>query len=126
MIPKQVIEKAIEGGWSILGLTGQMTFSWSWRINPFHPEQEIMVVQDDIGEPHDLDYYQTVLDPTFWQALGKALGWKEVETEWRHANSNTSEVYSFSNERWANEAHSFYDLILTRGDTETYWNELLK
>lgn len=44
-----------------------------------------------------------VLDPLFWQALGKALGWKGA---------------------WKHYAHQYFDLLLTGGDTEKFWKEL--
>lgn len=55
------------------------------------------------------------LDPDFWVALGKALGW------------NTSRYEPIVKERyeWEGNAHRFYDLILIGGDTEKFWQELL-
>lgn len=57
---------------------------------------------------------QTALRPDFWQALGKALvwglKWPPNEQDWL-------------DECKAN-AHRFYDLILTGGDTEKFWREL--
>lgn len=48
-----------------------------------------------------------VLDPKFWQALGKALGWKNYVIP-----------------EWHQYAHQYFDLILTGGDREKFWEEL--
>jgi hypothetical protein len=51
------------------------------------------------------------LDPSFWQSLGKALDWYP-----------DAELIPMS---WRSNAIRFYDLILTGGDTEAFWKELL-
>lgn len=66
-------------------------------------------------EPCELDgikfnhYGDTILDPEFWKCLGVALGW----------GTNTTES------QWYYEAFRFYDLMLTGGDTEQFWQTLL-
>jgi len=57
-----------------------------------------------------------MVDPLFWQALGKALGWK-VGTDKRF------DGYSYE---WQHYAHQYFDLLLTGGDIEAFWKELLK
>lgn len=46
------------------------------------------------------------LDPEFWQALGKSLGWK-------------------SDLAWLHEGQRFCSLVLVGGNIEAFWNELL-
>lgn len=104
MIPKQAIEKAIEGGWK--------NSEYEWATS--HVQDAVVV---------ELAARLIALDRTFWQALGKALGWNE-------ANGKVGAYHSFVDgkivdEYWMLTAHRFYDLILTGGDTETYWDELL-
>ena len=107
MIPKSAIEKAIEGG---------------WRPNPERTTPvTITETQHWFGQSQNLTlgYAQIALDPLFWQALGKALRWaKQVQSviSW-HKNEVPT---------WQNRAHRFYDLILTGGDTEKFWEEILK
>jgi hypothetical protein len=50
----------------------------------------------------------TVLDPLFWQALGKALGWID-----------------YARPQWLQYALEYFELALTSGDTEKFWKELL-
>lgn len=60
-----------------------------------------------------------VLDPLFWQALSKALGWDKTHTVWFKQSWENREP-------WLNHAHQHFDLILTGGDIESFWKELLK
>lgn len=97
-IPKAAIEKAIEEGWK--------------------PDHKAQMMHLNEGE----GFYNTIqvgdhiaLDPTFWQALGKALGLSEAHGE--------NEYFC---RHWSHRAHEFYDLILTGGDTERFWAEILQ
>lgn len=81
MIPTEAIEKAVAGGW--------------------RPTTRSSVLFGVVGDTN-----AAILDPTFWQSLGKALGWE-------------------ARDDWQQNAHRFYDLILTGGDTKKFWDELL-
>lgn len=83
-IPKEAIEKAIEGGW-IVGIEGEMV-TLRWEI--------------------------WALDRTFWQSLGKSLGWPE--------NRKTQ----YSKLEWEWQALEFVRLILQGEDTSDFWKEL--
>lgn len=91
MIPKEIISKAVRGGWQ-------------------PPNLELQ---------HEAVF---VLDPAFWQALGKALGW------WDDIGQIPSKMPKrrIDQDPWNYHAHRFYDLILTGGDTEKFWADLLK
>ena len=60
---------------------------------------------------------QIALDPSFWQSLGKTLGWEKC-AEGCEGDCKVGV--------WKKKARRFYDLILTGGDTEKFWDELLK
>lgn len=111
MIPKNAIEKAWEGGWP-KGVNGNGL----------------------------IDYPQIALDPTFWQVLGKSLGWdrKMVVRRgmvignfgWESPDKN---IRFYGEEMgagmdymnpWVYHAHRFYDLILQGKDTAEFWREL--
>jgi hypothetical protein len=71
MTVQEVIDKAVEGGYHIYGSDGMDTLyegannefsAWTRRDN----ESSFMVPTEE-----------TFLDPQFWQALGRALGWSE-------------------------------------------------
>jgi hypothetical protein len=56
-----------------------------------------------------------ILDPLFWQALSKALGWKEFAGRGEGS-------YPI----WKWQAHRYFDLVLTGGNKEKFWEELLQ
>jgi hypothetical protein len=72
MTIQEAIDKAIEGGYYIHGSDGMDTYyegansdfsAWTRKDN----ESSFMVPTEE-----------TLLDPQFWQALGRALGWSEM------------------------------------------------
>lgn len=64
-----------------------------------------------------------VLQPEFWQALSNALGWKRTyKMGVQHIVGQSWVIIP----AWQYEAHQYFDLLLTAGDTEAFWKELLK
>lgn len=135
MLPKQAIEKAIEGGWALRDNYGEAV-SIKWGQHGY------ATVSFKGGQScHYQSFMQsyggaeTVVDKTFWQALGKALGWS---TSCHHLGANGlyqvfrhEAICSSDDGRafWEITAHEFYDLILTQATQEqidAYWLELLK
>lgn len=124
-IPQQAIEKAIEGGW----FTKLSKHNWKVEGYSLQIEEELgffPFVHNKFR--HLLRIESIALDPTFWQALGKALGWKRnAFVQWYDDFANKKEREAIRGvESWLFQARRFNDLILTGGDTEAYWNELLK
>lgn len=124
-IPKSAIEKAIEGGW--------------------HFKDEVPDEVKQFGEV-EIAYamWESVaLDPTFWVALGKALGWDvsmmyfrcpadecESTTEWSAKRfcpecGTRLEEWPTVTKNWEKYAKKFYDLILAGKSTTDFWQELL-
>ena len=97
MVPKQAIEKAIEGGWIHSG--NQHIENPCWEI--------------------------TALYPSFWHALDKALGWSEEHfiscAIWKTGDCDCS-----AKDEWKEKAKEFYDLILEGKDTAEFWEGILK
>lgn len=89
-IPKNVIEKAIGGGWNWFGYYTHA---------------------DNLAPLHKAEYAEIALDPTFWQALGKSLGWDNRGKHLDHV------AFAY--------ARKFYDLILQGKPTEEFWNLIL-
>jgi hypothetical protein len=105
MIPKQAIEKAIEGGWKP---------KW-WRLTEGYNHIEIDEYDGDQfitfkqGRHVLIQMFAQVvaLDSTFWQALGKALGWQGSYVEAEHAKPFRI---------WNEQGHHFIELVWTGGD----------
>lgn len=118
-IPEQAIDKALEGGW--------------------RPKRVIVGNHNESGYRSE----EIVLDPDFWQGLGKALGWGSAVAcikcghYWLFGTikcpvDGSEKLKDTKTGRdgyinvWHSYAMDFYDLILTGGDTEKFWDELLK
>ena len=132
MIPKQAVEKAIEGGWR------SNAIKWSLR-DPKDEKESLKFTPASYQEMEKAKKYDhwkawilvpvydydvvsqelplIAIDPTFWQALGKATDPERYEG---------SEPYNGEPmPRYLCKAMHFYSLILTGGDTEKFWKELL-
>lgn len=106
IISKEAIEKAIEGGWDCKIV-----------------KQEPLEMRRKNSE--HISHTQAALDPLFWQALGKSLGWEMIwNGQYMNTRHNPKELVMV--EGWEYNAHRLYDLILTNGDTDAYWEEILK
>lgn len=80
MTIEQAITKAIEGGWedndyAFVASVVQQDDSWrAWRVGDWQYDMRVF------------------LDPTFWQSLGKALGWKKIHYGGQEGNAVFHEV----------------------------------
>lgn len=113
MIPQRAIEKAIEGGW-------QLDMSMNWYATTPNERNQL----------REARLYKAALTPSFWQALGKALGWGEngaVEIYEKNREGKTAQqrFETRTIPLWRHHAFEFYDLILTGGDTKIFWDKLL-
>ncbi|HVB33734.1 MAG TPA: hypothetical protein VNJ52_05090 [Patescibacteria group bacterium] len=82
MTIEQAIKKAIEGGWKD-----------KWDLDP--------------ENRHGSDVF---LDPSFWQSLGKALGWGENDTAHRN--------------EWISRWHDFIDHLAEGKSAESFFETL--
>lgn len=64
-----------------------------------------------------------LLDPNFWQCLGKAEGWdEEFNLDGSLADGFSIKTYLEWQYRW----HQFIDHIADGGDIDTFFNNLIK
>ena len=90
----EAIRLAIEGGWRPTFLT--------------------------LRHLHNINDQEVVLEPEFWTALGKALGWTDCD------GFTNSTVHLFHKGKcWSGYAHHYLDVRLTGGDEEAFWKGLL-
>jgi len=73
MTIEQTIQKAIEGGWR--NFRNAKYFVYKHAMPPFSTLEGI-AMQDKLVQK--MVEQTAMLDPLFWQALGKALGWTLV------------------------------------------------
>lgn len=96
MIPEHVISKAIAGRWKYRGSSIER-FDFSAAKEDGHG---FIVTKVGTSAVH---YEQIALDPDFWAALGKKMGWPD-----------TLDGY----EGWKLKAVNFYRLILRKASQE--------
>ena len=125
---KQAIQKAIEGGWKK-----------DWYFSHFNNDEVAFgdTKQDSENNPcHYLNRGQILLDPLFWQCLGKSLGWRErcIDCWDRKDMTFKSNEYdmcgagSHNDDRkvWKFVWHSFIDHLAEGKDVEEFFNNLIK
>ena len=61
-------------------------------------------------------------NPLFWQALGKALNWWPHNPTEKDLLVNSINPYT---DGWLYYGRKYFDLLLTGGDTEKFWKEIL-
>lgn len=86
----------------------------------FSNKKESLDYSDYVGSPEETSYDEIVLDPLFWQALGKALGWDETNM------LSYGLRYGKEVPESVGKALQYFEVALTGGDTEKFWKELLK
>lgn len=114
MIPKEAIELAIQGGWKPRGEKIRKRFEVETDYAIFYDKVNVWRVP----------FEEIALDPSFWQALGKTKGWGKPVGEWSFQNRQ-DDMPMRPTAHWRNEAHFFYDLILTGGNTDEFWQSIL-
>lgn len=104
MTIQETITKAIEGGWN----AGKEV-----KIQTYYKRLPTVSV-GDLGEDGEfLRTQEYLLDPLFWQSLGKAMGW---ETQF-------DEDKGF-NHQWQYEWHRFIDHLAEGKDAESFFESL--
>jgi hypothetical protein len=123
LIPKEAIEKAVEGGWEAFGhcsptcpepATFEVSVDGLYIV--FHEDNSIVdYAIDQVVYPVE----RIAFSASFWQCLGKALGWATF-VKWDRRLEGIPPV-----ETWRAMASRFVDLVLTGKDTTEFWQELL-
>ena len=128
-IPKEIIEKAIEGGWFKQRLE-ELPF---WKIGSrttvvFWKELPLVGNHKTIPKRRQFVQMSTIaLDPTFWVALGKALEWFTERPQCGGYNTSRATKGELEKQKLCSfcNPHRFYDLILTGQPTDLFWQSLL-
>lgn len=118
---EKAIKLAIEGGY-------KWKKSSNFRING----QEIIWRNEAGSWIEQLLREQLLLDPLFWQALGKSLGWEEHGDEYRlkgymkmHKDGSVTSDLRSVWEGWQYAWHRFIDHLAEGKDAESFFTTLL-
>lgn len=106
---EKAIKKAIEGGYE--------RYSISFKIEWFSENIE--------------EKYRILLDPFFWQALGKAMGWSKNCRSYSKAlgRGNGQPIFQgrvYEIGSWRYHWHNFIDHLAEGKDAESFFAELIK
>jgi hypothetical protein len=106
MTVQEALNTAVEGGYHIYGSDGMDTdyegatndySAWTRKDN----ESSFLVPTEE-----------TFLDPTFWQALGHALGWSEVCDLAMSCRHGAEEYQNFRGSYWIYQWHCFIQALV--------------
>lgn len=110
MTIETAIKKAIEGGWR---------------------SDDPMVVDGSERYVNMVGYEKILLDPTFWQCLGKAMGWtkqtQEVQLDGFNLeamNNGCSSTTKDIEYNWLYYWHRFIDHLADGGDANSFFKNL--
>lgn len=98
---KEAIQKAIEGG------LGDKMVSYKHKAGWV----SIVTTDGDGYTKRDYKFAELWMSPSFWQSLGKAMGWE------KEYGGNT---------RWRTNWHMFIDHLIEGKDPEEFFKKLLK
>lgn len=107
---EEAIIKSIEGGWRNKETHQGVLISRPQSYVQFWNSSTC----DDMYPVEGTPLSSILLDPLFWQCLGKSLGW-----------DNKDEFILNDENRWIYRWHSLIDHIADGGDIDTFFKELL-
>lgn len=106
---ENAIKKAIEGGYKNGLMPSKFTDKYSFWGDVISKSSENFMFY----------YSEILLDPTFWQALGKAEGWAMTIFETDTMGSPIGKIY------WLRYWHLFIDHIAVEKDIDSFFTNLL-
>jgi len=71
-----------------------------------------------------LKAYFFLIDPEFWKALGKSLGWNIQEKQYTDTSKSTS-TSEYITDGWLFQQHALTDHLAEGGDVTSFFEELL-
>jgi hypothetical protein len=118
MTIQDAIDKASEGGYHIKGADGVDTdYSGASR------EYSAWTRQDNKSS-FMVAVEETFLDPQFWQALGRALGWNHAMMTVHEVENGRPTVVTRAGQHWRYHWHRFVDCLAEGKTPEDYFAQL--
>jgi hypothetical protein len=134
---EQAIKKAIEGGFDFKELLIELGINPEYEVKV---GKKYLIVRSFQGNEKQLcSFEKLLLKPKFWQALGKAEGWKSFTSKpvWLEETS-IAHKFGFDEDEgkhigvqglipvWKENWHRFIDHLAEGKDIDNFFNELLK
>jgi hypothetical protein len=118
MTIQEAIEKAVEGGYHIYGSDGMDT-SYEGATCDFSAW-----TRTDNASSFIVPTKETFLDPQFWQALGRALGWSEACDLALLCGHGEEEGQRYHGYYWMYQWHRFIQTIADGNTPEAFFARL--
>ena len=111
---QQIIQDAIQGGWKKIVLSQVWGDSYSYYNDP------------GIGLLHTSKVQIALLDPLFWEAVGKMRGWGVTTDNPRGVQYKVIREHSsvLINQEWKNKQYQFISYLQEGDDIETALSKL--
>lgn len=130
---ENIIKKAIEGGWTV-GEKYRMVDNpkikgWWYEWDSEDENGDPITLSNPCCYDHIQYQYPLIINPLFWQALGKACGWSSYACSWDSENPICRKWCSTGHrETWVWNAMRFHEINLTQGWNKAveYLEELIK
>lgn len=130
---EEVIKKAIEGGYRFKDIHFPKGDPFGMGGGTCSFEGNKIITRKDDGEwrsesflrMKDIDWKSAYLDPLFWQALGKSLGWGGLmfcPVCGSGLGCDADEKFS---KKWEYQMHRFIDHLIEGKDADSFFKELL-
>lgn len=122
---EEAIKKAIEAGY-------KAPFGKPYKTNHYRTKPEGLNLT---AISQDLNIHAVLLDPAFWQALGKAMGWLTEGHQWSTGGQRCDCCGAWDDDMtppgaydycWKYHWHLFIDYLSEGKDPETFFNQLLQ
>lgn len=104
---EQAIQKAIEGGYNL----------------PKGDNYKVEFTPDGATQKWNVSTHKTLLDPLFWQCLGKSLEWGGLGIV-RSCLCHETKAHELM--VWESQMHSFIDHLIAGKDIDSFFTQLLK
>ena len=119
MTIQEAIQKAIEGGWRYRNSDNIEIFPSEIATVP----RCLVAFKDGYNEYVHVAVF--LLDPLFWQSLGKAMGWeKQYEEDAQDCTGEGCSHETWGEEKWILEWHRFIDHLAEGKDIESFFETL--
>lgn len=115
---EKAIQKAIEGGWNKIWTSCETPTG----ISKSHDYRDWNIQWKDTTVPQIVRQNDFLLDPLFWQALGKAMGWGKKMSVSIASGGGTA----WHTKKWQAHWHDFIDHLAEGKDAESFFAELIK
>jgi hypothetical protein len=118
MTIQEAVNKATEGGYHINGSDGTET-----DYGGANNEYSVWTRRDNESS-FIVPVAETFLDPHFWHALGRSLGWEQEVMTVRAVENGRSTLVTRAGQHWLYHWHRFIDYLATGQTPEAFFATL--